>query len=104
MLENSLKVCAPLIKLIREQNNSYSYEVQSKQMAARSTLHRDGRDEATAHVTTVKIQLPTDMQYAMDLAQEKGALSWLSVLLIQKHKLTLHKGTFRDAFALQYGR
>ena len=73
-------------------------------MAARSTNRIDRHAEAITHVTTEKAQLPTDMQYAMDLAQEKGALSWLSVLLIQKHKLTLHKGTFRDAFALQYGR
>ena len=73
-----------------------------EQMSARSTIHCDRCAEATAHATTVRAQLPTSLQYAMDLAQEKGALSWLTALPIQEHKFTLHKGTFRDALALHY--
>ena len=42
------------------------------------------------------------MKLAMDLAKEKGASSWLSVLLIDEFGFFLHKGAFRDAVALQY--
>ena len=39
----------------------------------------------------------------MDLAQEKGASSWLTSLPLEEFGLTLHKGAFRDAIALRYG-
>ena len=39
----------------------------------------------------------------MDLAQEKGASSWLTSLLLEEFGFTLHKGAFRDAVALRYG-
>ena len=42
--------------------------------------------------------------HAMDLAQEKGAMSWLTSLLLKELNLTLHKSAFQDAFALRYGR
>ena len=43
------------------------------------------------------------MQLAMDLAQEKGASSWLTALPLEEHCFTLHKSAFRDAMALRYG-
>ena len=39
----------------------------------------------------------------MDLAQEKGASSWLTTLPLEEFGFTLHKGAFRDANALRYG-
>ena len=39
----------------------------------------------------------------MDLAQERGASSWLTILSLEESGLTLHKGAFRDAIALRYG-
>ena len=39
----------------------------------------------------------------MDLAQEKGASSWLTPLPLEEFSFTLHKGAFRDAIALRYG-
>ena len=39
----------------------------------------------------------------MDLAQERGASSWLTILPLEEFGLTLHKGAFRDAIALRYG-
>ena len=43
------------------------------------------------------------MQLAMNLAQEKGASSWLTVLLLEEHRFTLHKRAFWDAVSLRYG-
>ena len=39
----------------------------------------------------------------MDLAQEKGASTWLTVLAVEEFGFSLHKGAFRDALALRYG-
>ena len=38
----------------------------------------------------------------MDLAQVKGASSWLTSLPIEEFGFTLHKGAFHDALALRY--
>ena len=38
----------------------------------------------------------------MDLAKEKSASSWLSVLPLDDHGFHLHKGAFRDAICLRY--
>ena len=39
----------------------------------------------------------------VDLAQEKGASSWLASLILEEFGFTLHKGAFRDAVVLRYG-
>ena len=38
----------------------------------------------------------------MELAQEKGASSWLTALPVEEFGFALHKGAFRDALALRY--
>ena len=43
------------------------------------------------------------LQCAMDMASERGASSWLTVLSLDEHHFALHKQAFRDALALQYG-
>ena len=40
---------------------------------------------------------------AMDLAREKGASTWLTVLPLTEHGFSLHKSAFHDAMALRYG-
>ena len=39
----------------------------------------------------------------MDLSQEKGASTWLSVLQLEEYGFAFHKGAFCDALALRYG-
>ena len=51
----------------------------------------------------IHISLTPPMQLAMNLAQEKGASSWLTALPLEEHGFTLHKSAFRDAMALRYG-
>ena len=46
--------------------------------------------------------LPRSQRRAMDLAQERGASSWLVALPISEHGFSLHKGAFLDAVALRY--
>ena len=47
--------------------------------------------------------LSDNFSYAVRLAQEKGASSWLSSLPICEHGHALHKSAFCDALALCYG-
>ena len=39
----------------------------------------------------------------IEVASEKGASSWLTMLPIAEHGFHLHKGVFRDAICLRYG-
>lgn len=39
----------------------------------------------------------------MDLAQEKGASSWLTAFPIREFSFCLHKSAFSDALAVRYG-
>ena len=54
--------------------------------------------------TQLRAMLPSNLQLAMDLCQEKGASSWLAVHATYRGVwFTLHKTAFRDALALRYG-
>jgi hypothetical protein len=47
-------------------------------------------------------ELPAPLQRSMELSQEKGASTWLTVLPINDHGFALHKSAFRDALSLRY--
>ena len=45
---------------------------------------------------SLKQSLPISFQRSMDLAQERGASSWLTSLPIQEFGFALHKRAFQD--------
>ena len=47
--------------------------------------------------TAIEGKLASNVKWAMQVASEKGAPSWLATLPIAKHGFALHKGAFRDA-------
>ena len=51
---------------------------------------------------SVKQNLSNSLKRSMDLAQERGASTWLTTLPIQELGFTLHKSAFQDALALCY--
>ena len=53
--------------------------------------------------TAIEGKLASNVKWAMQVASEKGASSWLATLLIAKHGFALHKCAFQDALCLQYG-
>ena len=71
------------------------------------TLSREQKQEKQkvneVEVDRIKSLLPKDLQFAMDLASEKGASTWLSALPLEEYGFFLHKGDFRDAISLRYG-
>ena len=50
----------------------------------------------------IKNSLTLKTQRAIELASEKGASNWRTVILIDEMGLTLNKGEFRDALMLRY--
>ena len=99
----SIEISAPLKNLILEQKSDYCFECLEEQLKARRDTHKRNRDQAKSSATLLRASAPKSLQRAMDLAQEKGASSWLTALPLEEFGLTLHKGAFRDAISLRYG-
>ena len=55
-----------------------------------------------SRLLTVKQELSGSLRRAMDLAQERGASTWLTTQPVQEFGFTLHKSAFQDAPALRY--
>ena len=53
---------------------------------------------------TIEDNLSFDNQRTLQLSQEKGAGSWLSVLPLEDQGFTLTKGEFRDALCIRYNK
>ena len=70
---------------------------------SRWTIRKDKNKLLKAQAATLKEQLSRPMQYAMELAAEKGASNWLSALPLKEYGFALSKSDFRDALHLRYG-
>ena len=55
------------------------------------------------HAQDIQGQLNPQLQRSAELARERGASAWLTVLLVTEHGFLLHKGEFRDALCLRCG-
>ncbi len=74
-----------------------------RQGTAKAEVRKHKRHQLSSSATHLKPDLPEPLQRAMELSQEKGALSWLTALPIEEIEFALHKGAFRGALALRYG-
>ena len=72
-------------------------------MLAKREVQRVKLERSKSSAEALLPTLPNRLQHAMELAQEKGASSWLNTLPLDEFGFTLHKGSFRDALALRYG-
>ena len=99
----SQQVTKPLVDLILSDDQSYPYEVLAEQIEVKCTIKARRRQMGLDAAHVIRESLTPPLQLAMDLAQEKGASSWLTALPLDEHGFTLHKSAFRDALALRYG-
>ncbi|KAL5486419.1 hypothetical protein EMCRGX_G018891 [Ephydatia muelleri] len=99
----SMKVTQPLVNHIIKQDETYGYEILQDQLSAKAEFHKSKREQHSNAALILKDILPPSLAHAMDLSQEKGASTWLSVLPLEEYGFALHKGAFRDALALRYG-
>ena len=93
----SVKVTAPLVKLVLQQSRVPPKLWQSSQ---RSRAKYTKRNKVSLHL--VFETLPNSLKKTKELASEKGASSWLTTLPITDHCFRLHKGAFCDALCLRY--
>ena len=94
-------VSAPLVALIVLQENVYSvdqHELRKIKADARAAKLKNKEER----IKELRKAFKAPQQRAIDLAMEKGASTWLSVLPIEEHGFSLHKGAFRDALCLRY--
>ena len=96
-------IAGPLATLISAQCDEYAYECIAAQLAAKAETRTSKRNLEKEAASTIRDLLPGSLQRAMDLAQEKGASSWLTSPPIEEFGFSLHKSAFRDAIALRYG-
>lgn len=99
--EGSVRSTEPLRKLIEEQRDELDNaceEVSRRRSAERARRQKQHQAEARSLFD----QLGSQTRRVAELAAERGASSWLTVLPIDRHGFTLHKGAFRDALCLRY--
>jgi len=96
----STKVTAPLAEQIVSQTHELpnDHTVRSLQQEAR----KENQQRLCEKFEEVKNDLPHRTKRAVDVATEKGASSWLTVLPIKDMDLTLNKREFKDAIHLKY--
>ena len=98
----SEKMTMPLVEIILSQDQTK--EVDATKIATLKKEVRDSnRQRSEQQANIVYSQLSPHLKRQVDLAKERGASSWLSVLPIEDQGFHLHKGEFRDTLCLRYG-
>ena len=99
----SQRVTGPLVSLILEQDSQFTVGVLNEQLALKQEIHLENRHRTADLAASLHPLLPIELQRAREVACLKGASSWLTVLPLDEHGFSLHKGDFRDAVCLRYG-
>lgn len=99
---SSTKITEALTEAILHQDFQYTDEVIARQLEAKTEVHKLRREQASQASEQLKESISHSLKWSMDLAQEKGASSWLTSLPIEEFGFALHKGAFHDALALRY--
>ena len=72
-------------------------------MNAKQSVRQQRSQESKSVAAHIKSALSDSLRHAVELAQEKGASSWLTSHPLDEFGFSLSKWSFRDAFALRYG-
>ena len=91
-------VTGPLVSLLLEKDPVFPVNVLNEQLALKQEIHFENRCRCGEVADTLHPLLPLELQRSL-----KGASSWLTVLPLDEHGFSLHKGDFRDAVCLRYG-
>lgn len=102
-LQSSLLITSPLKDHILSQDREYGHDIIAEQLHNKATTRRKNRERSVREADDLYSQLPDSLQRAVDLASERGASTWLTVLPLTDHGFTLHRSNFHDAMALRYG-
>ena len=97
---SSIKVTAPLVEKIVSQ--SYELPEENDVRSAKQEALRDREQVAKDKLRNFKDTLPKKLSRALDLAAEKWASTWLTVIPLKEMGLNLNKREFRDALRSRY--
>ena len=98
----SSNLTAPLVAAIATQDLNHHLS-RSATKEIKISIHKNNRQIQKHTAEHVYNQLTPQLKRSVDLAKERGSSSWLSVLPLDDHGFSLHKGDFRDALCLRYG-
>ena len=90
----SQKVTGPLVSFILVQDSQFTVDVLNEQLALKQEIHLENRCRTKGLAASLHPLLPTELQRARELACLQSASSWLSVLPLDEHGFSLHKGEF----------
>ena len=99
---NSQMITALLSSLILQQDTDLK-NVQEERNRLLSVVHQQKKSTMKSIAEQVEHEVPKAMKRSIDVAKEKCASTWLSVLSLIKHDFLLHKSAFRDALCFRYG-
>ena len=97
------RVTGPLVSLLLEQDPRFTIGTLNEQLALKQGIHHENCCRSEESAASLHTLLLIELQRARELACLKGASSWLTVLPLDDHAFSLHKGDFRDAVCLCYG-
>ena len=100
---SSQSITKYLVDNILNQDEEYGYDTWKEQMQNRSKVRTENRKRSEEEADDNYKELPEHLQKAVDLAKQKGASSWLTVLPLAEHDFVLHRAAFLDALSLRYG-
>ena len=90
-LQSSLLVTSSLKDHILNQDREYGHNIITDQLQKKATINRLNRGRSVREADDLYSQLPDSLQRAVNLAKEKGASTWLTVLPLTDHGFALHK-------------
>ena len=100
-IEASIRLTSPLVATIATQDQDRLVDI-SEVLEAKASIRRSNREHQVQQAESVHGHLSPQLKRHVELAMEKGASSWLSVLPLDDHNFSLHKGAFKDAICLRY--
>ena len=98
--EASTAITEPLVKQIVAQTHELPDDHTIRTLQQRNRRDKDAR--LRENLEEVKNALPKQTKRAKDLAAEKGASSWLTIIPVKDVDFGLNKREFKDAIHLRY--
>ena len=89
--------------LLLSQTNTFSSDIRGEQLLIKNEIYRMKFSMTSSNKASLLEGATTSLKRSIELASEKGASNWLSVLPLQEYKFSLHKTAFHDAVTLRYG-
>ena len=99
--ENSRKLSKQLLDNIKEQVSGYTID-EEQLSTVRSEITSERSKKNLDTLTDLKLRMDPLLIRAIDLAQMKGASSWLSAVPLASENFDLSKQEFTDRICLRY--